>query len=111
MFSRVTAINYFKLQTLNGAAITMQFGEFIKSRRTFRRLSLSKLSTITGYNACTLSEFESNRNIPVTYNDILKGELKNNNIGLFNDYLKFCRLADALGFDSIELEQIVKINN
>ncbi len=86
----------------------MKFGEMIKTRRAFRRLTLDKLSTITGYNISTLNDFESSRSIPVTFKDIPKGTLKNNDIDTFNGYLKFCRLADALGFDLRELESSIR---
>lgn len=93
-----------------GEVKRMKFGEIIRNRRTFRRLSIDRLSNITGYNISTLSSFEQSRNMPVTYSDVPKGVLLNNNIEVFNDYLKFCRLADALGFDSIELEEIIKVD-
>lgn len=89
----------------------MKFGEMIKTRRTFRRISLDKLSSVTGYNISTLSDFESSRSIPVTYKDVPKGTLKNKDIDTFNGYLKFCRLADALGFDLTELESTIKQMN
>jgi len=86
----------------------MHLGEVIKTRRTFRRLSLEKLSVVTGYTVSTLKDIEANNSKPVIYGDIARGVLENKDIEVYNGYFKFCRLADALGFDPLELEQIAK---
>jgi len=82
----------------------MKFGEILKARRTFGKMSLNKLSDITGFDIGILREFEENNRKPVTYADISKGQVCENNIGMFNEYLKFCRLSEALRFEIEELE-------
>jgi len=86
----------------------MKFGEILKARRTFGKMSLIKLSDITGFDIGILREFEENNRKPVTYADIPKEQVNDNNIGMFNEYLKFCRLSQALRFDVEELESKIK---
>lgn len=88
----------------------MNFGEILKARRTFGRISLNKLSDVSGFDINTLRDFEDNNKKPVTYEDITDGQICDSNIGLFNEYLKFCRLTHALRFDIDELEARIKSN-
>jgi len=88
----------------------MNFGEILRARRTFGRISLNKLSDISGFDINTLKAFESNNKKPITYEDIPNGKLSDNDIGLFNEYLKFCRLTEALRFDIYELEAKIRNN-
>lgn len=88
----------------------MNFGDILKARRVFGKISLEELANMTGYSINTLKDFESNSVQPITYKDIPKGTLKDSNIALFNDYLKFCRLTEALRFDVDEIEEKIKSN-
>ncbi|MGE5329093.1 MAG: hypothetical protein ACM3KR_06285 [Deltaproteobacteria bacterium] len=88
----------------------MNFGEILKTRRTFGKMSLNKLSDISGFDIKTLRDFENNNTKPVIYEDIPNGKIDDNNIGLFNEYLKFCRLTQALRFDINELESKIRSN-
>lgn len=86
----------------------MRFGEILKARRTFGKISLTKLSDITGFDISILKDFENNNRKPIVYEDISKKNINDNNIGMFNEYLKFCRLSQALRYDVEELEKKIK---
>lgn len=82
----------------------MNFGEYMKARRRFAKYKIEELSDITGYSIRTLRDFEDNKKRPVVYRDIVNSKA-DNNIKMFNDYLKFCRLTETLRFEMEDVER------